>query len=97
MTVAQLLSTSRQAHQRYRSLAGRIGKDGKVNVQPRLGACGDAIREALAARTDADALDPAHTDHAWLDDAEAMRSDHASLVQFYVAYLAPEALEDVSA
>ena len=88
MTVTALLEASRQAHTRYRAAAGRIGTKGTVIQEPALLSCGDAVRAALAARTEAHALDPTHSDPAWHAQAQAMRASHEALVAFYVAYLA---------
>lgn len=87
MTIAQLLELSRQAHIRYRESSGRV-KLGKVTHAPRLDACVDAITTAMALRTQADALDPEHSDGAWADDMLAMKATHAELMAFYAWYLA---------
>lgn len=92
MTVAALLTAAREAHTRYRNAAGRIGKDGKVSESPQLLACGQAIRDALAARTEAHALDPEYLDLAWIEDQQVMKGQsNEALVAFYAAYLAGDA------
>ena len=88
MTVAQLLEQSRAAHKTYRQHAGRM-KEGRLASPIKLDLCGDAIRTALKARTEADALDPAHSDSAWAEDLVQMQATHAELVAFYCKYLAP--------
>ncbi len=91
MTVAELLTASRQAHQRYRlQHAGRIDKTGKVAHQPELKPSGEAIQDALRLRLDAHQLDPQHTDPAWLSDTEANKGvDHDAMVEFLGRYLTP--------
>lgn len=97
MGVADLLAAARTAHQRYRQAAGRIDKHGKVTRHVQLAVTGDAVREALALRTEADRLDPERSDSAWLEDAAAMQGQvNTEIVTFYVRYLAPEAKLDVS-
>lgn len=89
MTVAELLQYARQAHQRYSQARGRINRDGKVSKPTNLLQCGQAIREALAARTEAQALDPRRTEMAWLEDAQEMQGVSSdTLVEFYAQYLA---------
>lgn len=64
MTIADLLAASRSAHMRYRQLhATSKGQD--------LLGMGQAIQEALSARTEAHALNPKQTDPAWLSDQQA--------------------------
>ena len=86
--VRVLLEVSHAAHKRYREFAGRIDKKGHIAQHPDLIACGHAVRDALKARADAHALDPAHTDPAWHENEQAMRASHDALVDFYVGYLA---------
>ena len=88
MTVAQLLEQSRAAHKTYRQHAGRM-KQGKLASPIKLDLCGEAVRTALKARTEAHALDPTHSEQAWADDMLQMLATHAELVAHYVKYLAP--------
>lgn len=85
--VAQLLTTARAAHARYRHAAGRIGKDGKVASPADHQATTAAITAALNARAEADERDPGHSDPAWSVDAEATRTTHQALMDFYLRYM----------
>lgn len=88
VTVANLLEQSRAAHKVYRQHAGRM-KDGKLASPIQLDKCGEAVRTALRLRTEADALDPQHSDQAWAEDMVQMKATHAEMVAFYCKYLAP--------
>ena len=83
VSVADLLTQSRQAHARYR----RLSHDTK---NTHLLAQGEAIQAALLARLSAEHLDPAHDDPAWLEDAQAQKGlTSDELITFYGRYLAP--------
>ena len=87
-TVAALLQAASAAHGRY-SYARGLMAQGRLTRRPDLLACGQAVRAALAARIEAHALDPQHTDPAWIADQQAMRGQsHDAMVAFYSAYLA---------
>lgn len=87
--VARLLAAAQAAHGQYREAAGRIDRHGKVSQSPDWLACGAAVKDALKARADADALDSNHHDPAWREDAHAMKGQsNATLIEFYVDYLA---------
>lgn len=88
--VADLLAQSRAAHAKYRSLAGKVGKDGKVSQAPNLYDAGIAIQDALKARTDAHVLDPQQLDPAWIADQrlnKGVTSD--AMLAFLARYLTP--------
>lgn len=89
MTVAELLEQARAAHQRYRQHAGRINREGKISQVPQLAKCGDAVREALRLRAEAEQLDRARIDPAWAEDAALVKASHDDLVAMYVRYLSP--------
>ena len=93
MTVSALLEQSRLAHMRYRDAAGKIDSTGKVSTQADLQQCEQAVRDALAARMDAHALDPEHADPAWQVPAVSHKPQshhemHDALLEHYGRYLA---------
>lgn len=79
MTVADLLTASREAHRRKHALANR-----RLNGQhvPDYPAAEAAIADALDLRLQAHTLDPDHTDPAWAKDP----IPHDDLVAFYRRY-----------
>lgn len=81
--VAEMLRDSRAAHDRYRSLAGRVAKDGTVAARPNYVAAEENVREALNLRVAAHRIDPQHADPEWGND----KAPHATLVDFYVKWL----------
>lgn len=87
--VSLWLAQARDAHAVYRAHTGRM-KEGRQVSATQLDLCGDAVRAALKARAEADALDPTHSDIAWADDLVQMKATHAELVAHYVKYLAPK-------
>jgi hypothetical protein len=87
-TVAALLQAAAAAHGRYSHARGVMAQ-GQMRRRPDLLACGQAVRDALAARIEAHALDPQHTDPAWIADQQAMHGQsHDAMVTFYASYLA---------
>ena len=87
-TVAQLLSQSRAAHLRKKHAAGKANRDGIVTQRPNYPEAEQAIRDALALREQAHALDPDQTDPAWAIDQVANRG-HSSqiLLSWFRTYL----------
>jgi hypothetical protein len=84
LTVAELLTASKQAHAEYRRWAGTIDKQGKVAQpydEPR---CVAAVEKALATMEQAHALDPTHTDPAWQSPEGQLREP---LTRFYLKFL----------
>jgi hypothetical protein len=89
-SVADLLAQSRAAHQKSKTLRGRIDARGTVSQRAQLPEAGQAIQQALSARLEAHALDPQQTDAAWQADQrlnQGVTSD--ALVQFLGRYLTP--------
>lgn len=82
MTVADLLTASRQHALQRKRLAGRANKDGHITHRPNYPAAEQAAAQALKLRLQAHDLDPDHTDPAWSDDP----APHAEIVAFLEAY-----------
>lgn len=86
--IRALLAASRDAHHRFQVASGSIDTKGKVKNHPDYTAAAIAIREALSARQEAEAIDPAHVNPTWADDQSAMRGISSDeLVKFYKDYL----------
>lgn len=90
MSITDLLAQSRAAHAKYRTLAGRIDKDGKVSQAPNLYDAGQAIQQALSARLEAHRLDPQQVDPAWQADQRLNKgATSEQMVRFLSGYLEP--------
>lgn len=102
-TVANLLDASHQAHGFYlKNLPRMVAIPGQSMADAQPGNAEEAarwLREALRTRSAADALDPAHTDAAWPE--EAPHYPHADLMAFYSQALVkdpnvvPDAVSDL--
>lgn len=91
MSVADLLSQSRTAHDRYRRLSHDTKNRDLVGQ-------GEAVRAALLARLEAHQLDPDQADPAWIADQQAMKGQSSSaLVIFYGRYLSPSNAQELLA
>ncbi len=89
-TVAQLLASSRAAHQRFQRAAGHNDGRGHITT-PDDAAAATAIHDALTARESAEAADIDHADPAWTEDKAANNGvDSATLLHFYRDYFAPD-------
>lgn len=78
MTVPDLLAASRAAHMRYRQLhATSKGTD--------LLGMGQAIQDALRTRTEAEAIDPFHSDPAWVSDRHANKGITSEALLVFLA------------
>jgi len=80
-TVAELLSLSRRAHDRYRTSLPRVEQGRRVPGDA--AAARLAIEEAQTYRLAADAQDLGHSDPAWQEDA----IPHSELLIFFAATL----------
>jgi len=86
-TVADLLQQARQHALNRKRHAGRANKDGLVTSQPDYPTAEAFAAQALTARLQAHALDPAHTDPAWaLDLQENKGVSHEAIVAFLTRY-----------
>lgn len=81
-TVAQLLTASRLAHQRYReNLTRMVGPMPLTKVPGNEALAGAALFQACRLRAEARAIDPQRTDPAWQDEPETHDDD--ALLTFY--------------
>ena len=88
LTVATLLAQSRAAHLRKKHHAGRADPKGRVLSAPDYPQAEHAIREAIRTREEAHALDPDHTDPAWVSDQALNHGvSHEVLMAFFRQYL----------
>jgi hypothetical protein len=76
-TVAELLSLSRSAHDRYRACLPRVNVPGDGRLAH------DALQDAYRLRQQAEQADPARSDPAWQLD----RIPHGELMAFFAAKL----------
>lgn len=89
-SVADLLTQSRSAHQRFQQAAGHNDGRGKIR-HPDESSAALAIRDALTARRAAEDADPTHADRAWIDDATWLRGvSSQTMIAFYEDYFAPD-------
>src|SRR3990167_1542909 len=87
-SVATLLAQSRAAHLRKKHHAGKADKRGSVVPPPDYPQAEQAIREAIRTREEAHALDPDHTDPAWVSDQALNHGvSHEVLMAFFRQYL----------
>ena len=87
-SVATLLAQSRSGHLRKKHQAGKADKRGSVVSPPDYPQAEQAIREAIRTREEAHALDPDHTDPAWVSDQALNRGvSHEALLAWLRQYL----------
>ncbi len=88
MTVSDLLTASRAAHQRYHVASGQIHTDGTILRHPNEDGRISAVQTALDFRLDAEAADPLHADPAWAEDETVNKGVPSSgLLVFYRRFL----------
>jgi hypothetical protein len=96
MTVSELLSAARTAHETYRRSVPhmRPNTSGKlVQVSGDIAAAEAAVRDALRLRLEADALDPDHADPAWKAEISS-NYRNSELCAWYTSIIAAGSLPE---
>ena len=86
-TVSDLLAQSRRAHLLYHQESPRMAANGP-SVQMQAGnpaAAREWLKQAAAARAQAEVIDPTHSDPSWADEANAF--PHQELLVYYLQQL----------
>ena len=86
-TVSDLLAQSRRAHLLYHQESPRMAANGpSVQMQPGdPAAAREWLKQAAAARAQAEVIDPMHSDPSWADEANAF--PHQELLVYYLQQL----------